>query len=923
MRLRKFIPEIIVLVYAVLFLVTKNPSNEWDRVIVSDGKGYYAYLPALFIYHDTDFGFIDQYETDYYPASRQLYKDYRFDTGNGIVNKYFPGPALLWLPFFAAGHASAALLGYATDGYSLPYQWAIAIAAFFYFWLALLVLRKILRFYTKNENAIAWSLVATALATNLIYYTVNAGCQVHVYDFFLINAFVYSVLAACKWGKTSYFASAAFMLGMIIISRPQNGLIVFALPFICGSRESLKLFITKVFTKIRFLIPSALSLMIPLLVPVSWWYIKTGHFLVYSYGKESYDLLNPHLFPFLFSFEKGWLLYTPIAVFAALGFVFLFKKSKWQFFSLAGFLFFLVYFMSSWWVWTYTSYVSQRVMIDFYVFIALLLVFIFEWIGKSRKRLIVPFILTGFIALNLLQHFQQLIWIYPAGPVTAKVYFSNFFSFSRGTTYMIPGDEITGEQTYSTDFEKEEPLFQTTRFSFSDAAYSGRKALILDTLSKSKLIFARGMSDYKEVQPLILKIGAWYNPNSTDSTLTINVSVGNSKKKYSTTPHNLMPGLNSGQWKYAEMAVYLPYIRSVSDSLFISFKNLSKGNVQIDNLHVEFLKMRGPYHHDWILPAEDPVDTAILYRNDLEKPLVVPWGNAGTISSQQSYSGAKSSCIRLSAPYSVGFEKEFNFTKESDGYLRVCSRIMGDSLSQVLLVFDFSSKGKQVLYKTYPVILKGNSTSWNISEIFREFPVALLKADEIKIYYWYQKGQNSVYIDDIQVDMVKYKPAVIPWRKPFTGINNTETVQTVCCDFEQICQPESGYRSEVSDAFSGKYVNVINSIYPFSFSHFVPLNALRNNKGGSVFITAKVNSDHHISEAALVADFRQKGKSVSYHPDYLHGQTIKGKWNQVDFKVNIPEGITANDSVLVYFYLPKNDEEMMVDDFCVSIKKKK
>ena len=135
MQLRKYIPELIVLVYAVLFLLTKVPSNPWDRVIVSDGKGYYSYLPALFIYHDTDFGFIDKYESDYYPAGGQLYKDFRFDTGNGIVNKYFPGPAVLWLPFFTGAHAVATIFGVPTDGYSMPYQLAIAFAAFFYFWL--------------------------------------------------------------------------------------------------------------------------------------------------------------------------------------------------------------------------------------------------------------------------------------------------------------------------------------------------------------------------------------------------------------------------------------------------------------------------------------------------------------------------------------------------------------------------------------------------------------------------------------------------------------------------------------------------------------------------------------------------------------------------------------------------------------------
>ena len=84
-----------------------------------------------------------------------------------------------------------------------------------------------------------------------------------------------------------------------------------------------------------------------------------------------------------------------------------------------------------------------------------------------------------------------------------------------------------------------------------------------------------------------------------------------------------------------------------------------------------------------------------------------------------------------------------------------------------------------------------------------------------------------------------------------------------------------------------------------------------------------VNSDQYSTDATLVADFRHIGKSVSYHPAYLRGQTIKGEWNTIDFGVKIPTGITALDSVLVYFYLPETDEAMMIDDFCVSLKKHK
>jgi len=208
-----------------------------------------------------------------------------------------------------------------------------------------------------------------------------------------------------------------------------------------------------------------------------------------------------------------------------------------------------------------------------------------------------------------------------------------------------------------------------------------------------------------------------------------------------------------------------------------------------------------------------------------------------------------------------------------------------------------------------------------MTEIFREFPVRSLNADKVKIYYWLTKGNTPVYIDDLQVDIVNYKPAKRTVLPLFPANKNAETIHSVCCDFEQPCPPETGYQPEVTNAFSGRKVCLINSEHPFSFSHLLPLTFIENHRNTSVYITAQVNSDHYSTAATLVADFRHKGKSISYKPAYLRGQTIKGEWNTINFGFDVPENITASDSVLVYFYIPKSEEVLLIDDFCVSIKK--
>ena len=75
----------------------------WKHIITSDGRGYYAYLPALLIDHDPTFAKMAERE------ARMLgYAHYRpgylVKSGDKTLNKYFAGEALLLSPFFYLPH---------------------------------------------------------------------------------------------------------------------------------------------------------------------------------------------------------------------------------------------------------------------------------------------------------------------------------------------------------------------------------------------------------------------------------------------------------------------------------------------------------------------------------------------------------------------------------------------------------------------------------------------------------------------------------------------------------------------------------------------------------------------------------------------------------------------------------------------------
>src|SRR5690349_18012744 len=76
---------------------------------------------------------------------------------------------------------------------------------------------------------------------------------------------------------------------------------------------------------------AACVFMIPWIPQMIYWKYYTGTFLFYTYGEEGFYFFNPQLFNVLLSYRKGWLVYTPIMVFALIGFFFMKKKCPDQF----------------------------------------------------------------------------------------------------------------------------------------------------------------------------------------------------------------------------------------------------------------------------------------------------------------------------------------------------------------------------------------------------------------------------------------------------------------------------------------------------------------------------------------------------------------------------------------------------------------
>ena len=396
---------------------------------------YYSYLPAIFIHHDIKLTFTDggKEGNHFWPE--------KAPNGNTII-KMTCGMSILYSPFFFIGHGLAQLLGYETNGYSIPYGFALYLGTIIYVIIGFIFLRKILLLYFE-EKIVALTLLTLGLGTNLFYQSTLEALLTHAYTFTLGAIFLFLTI---KWhNKPTVIKSILIGLigGLIVLIRPVNVLVVlvFILYQIYNS-ASLKnkvIFFKSNFHYLLLILSASFLMFVPQLL---YWHYITGNWVYYSYQKESFFFSNPHIAEGLFSYRKGWLLYTPVMSFSILGMLFLKKNIPEYFYTLIILFIVTVYVTFSWWCWWYGGTFSQRTMVDFYPYLSISLALFFKKLLES-KFLVPGLCLTAFfIFLNIYQTYQfkksQIHW----EAMTQKAYWDVFIRDKRWNPYDLKKPDV-------------------------------------------------------------------------------------------------------------------------------------------------------------------------------------------------------------------------------------------------------------------------------------------------------------------------------------------------------------------------------------------------------------------------------------------------------------------------------------------------
>ena len=389
---------------------TNLTEEEWPRVIKVDGKGYYAYLPAVFVYNDLNFSWFQEVEVENAIDPNLVYW-YTYNFEGNTVNKYFVGEAVLLTPFFLVAHFWCWMSSQPMTGFSFPYILMLSIAALFYFVLGASYLKKSLEKFKFSRAAVSVSLLSICFGTNLYYYTIREYSMSHVYSFAMVSLFVYLIISFFQKNNARTLLLAAGCLGLIVLIRPVNGLVLMSIPFLAGSAEQLKKGASWFFRKPILAIGSAITTLLVLIIQLLIYKVQTGSYLVYSYAEEGFNFTNPEIFNFLLSYKKGLFVYTPITAASLIGFVALFTQKKWfQGFTLLGFLGLVVFVLSSWWMWFYGGSFSCRPMIEYFPYFGFLLAFAMDGFKRWHLKIGLLAVLSFLIWLN-----QGQTWQYIAG----------------------------------------------------------------------------------------------------------------------------------------------------------------------------------------------------------------------------------------------------------------------------------------------------------------------------------------------------------------------------------------------------------------------------------------------------------------------------------------------------------------------------
>ncbi|MFZ9943659.1 MAG: hypothetical protein ACO3O0_08625 [Bacteroidia bacterium] len=407
------------------------------NILSWDVFGYYLYLPLSCIHDNLDLHDVGMLKglVEKYQSSSTLYQAYETQNGQWVL-RYPMGLAILYLPFFLLGHVFALFSGYEADGFSIPYQFAILTAGIVYTFAGLFVLRLSLKRYF-NDSVVAIGLLCIVFGTNYFWHVGFHGSNAmsHNYLFSLYAFLIFFTIRLYERFCLQRMVWVALVGALILLCRPSE-LVCLWIPALWGvsSLKGLRDRIALWISKWSILVFGAVLAVLIGSIQLCYWKWITGSFFFYSYGDnpgEGFQFLEPNLLEVLFSYRKGWLLYTPLMGFSILG-IWIALKKRMEF-GASVLLYFLLnlFIVASWSCWWYAESFSQRSLVQSYALLAFPLCAFYSYGLYHSRRLISVLILAMtllLVSFNLFQTWQFKNGLIHPSRMTKQAYWKHFLT---------------------------------------------------------------------------------------------------------------------------------------------------------------------------------------------------------------------------------------------------------------------------------------------------------------------------------------------------------------------------------------------------------------------------------------------------------------------------------------------------------------
>jgi hypothetical protein len=571
-----------------------------------DNYGYYLHLPAIVIHRDPglqDHVWVEQLNSTY-QKDRPFYQVWAGQK-NRMVNVYPVGFAIFNFPFFCAGHLYAKISDHPADGLSPPYQWAMICSALFYGILGLWLLRKLLIHYF-NDRLTAILLLLIGLGTNLYYYATYECMLPHIY---LFAADTSLILLTIKWHQRPEKKTAlaiGMLLGLITITRPSE-IVWLLVPLFWNVsgwstlKEKMRLLLEK-WTHVFLLLCGMIAVGS---IQLIYWKYTSGNWFSFNHT-EGFDFFHPFTLKVLFSYKKGWLLYTPLMFFAIAGLVLLYKKQRSLFVPFLLFFLANLWFISSWECWWYAGTFGQRPFVQSYGLMAIPLGFFLQHeLAKSAKNKWITVFLIGFCLL--LNQFQT--WQINHDILSRELMTKEYYAATFGRTEVKPewNALLEIDRGNLPPIEEVKDRYTPRELLFVD--YETRKnlradELICDTLgsnsSKSEILdnehpygtflkFPYDSITKKDHLRIKMEIDVYNLP--TDGSLDLNFTfslTGKRGQTYGYASHRIIYGTEVGKegWSHISAWFATPVILHADDLVSLGVWNAGGQKVFVDNLKI-------------------------------------------------------------------------------------------------------------------------------------------------------------------------------------------------------------------------------------------------------------------------------------------------------------------------------------------------